>query len=76
MYQSRTGKNKGILVITLESVDEFPVAVQIATGSSFYAESAWAPDIARLKDEGEIEIPASLTSTGRPVHIELLKHER
>ena len=72
MYTRKTGSNKGILVIHLENPVEWPDALVLATGddSPRYNLDAWACELARLEEDGEIEISSRLTATGRPVHIE------
>ena len=72
MYTRKTGANKGILVICLESPSEWVDAIVLATGedSHRYQMSAWEPELSRLQDEGEVEIAARFTETKRPVHIE------
>ena len=72
MRTHKTGANKGILVIYIDSLDEWPDAVTLAAGKAYgdYPPQAWDKELETLEREGEVEIAARYTETGRPVHVE------
>lgn len=72
MNITQRGRRGGITVVTITSLDEFFDAVTVLCGDAVVHDpNAWAEEIARLENEGVIEIRSTHTLDGRPGLIEL-----